>query len=273
MTKTTLFDQNTCFLGTQKYDPKNDLFRTFRTPQGPLKTPSGLSWRRPSIPFTGFDLQPWPFRSRRKPLQKPSKKWPLFYIKKHTKTQNYTFRYFYKKSKKSKIWLKMTFFSRFSVQKKSQIFTKWQKMNFIGISRPLFQVPKVQGSDFLGVLRKGLQDPSFFNFAPKPGDQNTCFCAHAHFTVCVFGTFFKTFLTFWPKMTKISSFSCWLLKPPSSDWFDSHFYQFLTPTRSIFDHFWSFLEPSKIMTPQTSWRPQTWKSSSKPHDLLQGSSK
>lgn len=58
MTKTTLFDQNTCFLGTQKYDPKNDLFRTFRTPQGPLKTPSGLSWRRPSIPFTGFDLQP-----------------------------------------------------------------------------------------------------------------------------------------------------------------------------------------------------------------------
>ena len=76
-------------------------------------------------------------------------------------------------------------------------------MNFIGISRPLFQVPKGPGGHFLGVLKNPFTDPYFWDFDPKISVQITCFCAHAHFTVCILGTFFKTFRTFWPKMTKI----------------------------------------------------------------------
>jgi len=41
-------------------------------------------------------------------------------------------------------------------------------MNFIGISRPIFQPPDVPGHDFFKVLRLGVPDPSFFNFTPKP---------------------------------------------------------------------------------------------------------
>lgn len=139
----------------------------FSDPSGTLKKPFRSLLATPIYPFLRFwDLSGTPqvLKISPKNLKKPVTQKNTKITQKHKKSQKMTF---FQKVQKIKNLTKNHVFFKIFRSKKSQICTKCEKMNFIGISRPLFQVPKGPGGHFLGVLKNPFTDPSFFNFAPK----------------------------------------------------------------------------------------------------------